>query len=121
MAPLKPAEGERAARAAKRTAPGKQASGPTGYREVGCGTLTLYDHTGERLQTVQYARMPEHKKVTLGEQLHAEAQAILKVRPDLRRVYLADGAETNWELLAEVERAGGGNPISARISLAAPC
>src|SRR5437870_3197064 len=103
MAPLKPAEAERAARAAKRTAPGKQASGPIGYREVGCGTLTLYDHTGERLQTVQYARMPEHKKVTLGEQLHAEAQAILRVRPDLRRVYLADGAETNWELLAEVE------------------
>jgi hypothetical protein len=113
MAPLKPAEAERAARAAKRTAPGKQASGPTGYREGGCGTLTLYDHTGERLQTVQYACMPEHKKVTLGEQLHAEAQAILKVRPALRRVYLADGAETNWELLAEVERAGGGNPLES--------
>jgi hypothetical protein len=113
MAPLKPAEAERAARAAKHTAPGKQASGPTGYREVGCGTLTLYDRTGERLQTVQYARMPEHKKVTLGEQLHAEAQAILRVRPDLRRVYLADGAETNWELLAEVEQAVGGNPLES--------
>lgn len=113
MAPLKPAEAERVARAAKRTAPGKQASGPTGYREVGCGTLTLYDCTGERLQTLQYARMPEHKKVTLGEQLHAEAQAILRGRPDLRRVYLADGAETNWELLAEVERAVGGNPLES--------
>jgi hypothetical protein len=113
MAPLKPAEAERAARAAKRTAPGKQASGPTGYREVGCGTLTLYDRTGERLQTVQYARMPEHKKGTLGEQLQAEAQAILRARPELRRVYLADGAETNWELLAEVERAMGGNPLES--------
>jgi hypothetical protein len=31
-------------------------------------------------------------------------------------VYLADGAETNWELLAEVERAVGGTPrMSVRI------
>ena len=107
LAPLKPQAAERAARAAKRTAPGKQASGPTGYREVGCGTLTLYDAAGERLQTIQYARMPEYKKDTLQAQLCAEAQAILGARPDLRRVYLADGAESNWELLAEIEAALG--------------
>ena len=47
-APLKP-QGEEQE---ERTAPGKPASGPTGYREVGCGTLTLYDREGERLQTV---------------------------------------------------------------------
>jgi hypothetical protein len=110
MAPLKP-QGEE--RPAKRSAPGKHASGPSGYREVGCGTLTLYDREGERLQTVQYARMPEHKKVTLGEQLRAEAQAILGARPDLRRVYVADGADSNWELLAEVERAVGGDPAQS--------
>jgi hypothetical protein len=113
MAPLKPQAEERAERAAKRTAPGKQASGPTGYREVGCGTLTLYDREGERVQTLQYARMPEHKKVTLAEQLQAEAHAILGARPDLRRVYLADGADSNWELLAEVERTVGGNPLES--------
>lgn len=113
LAPLKPSEAERAARRAKRTAPGKQASGPTGYREVGCGTLTLYDRRGERVDTLQYARMPEPKKVTLGEQLQAEAHAILGARPDLRRVYLADGAETNWELLAEIERAVGGPPAQS--------
>jgi hypothetical protein len=110
MAPLKPQEAEREARAAKHTAPGKQASGPTGYREVGGGTLTLYDRAGDRLHTVQYARMPEPKKVTLGEQLHAEAQAILGTRPALRRVYLADGAQANWDLLAELERSLGGDP-----------
>jgi hypothetical protein len=110
MARLNP-QGEQ--RAAKGTAGGKHASGPTGYREVGCGTLTLYDCEGERVQTVQYARMPEHKKVTLGQQLPAEAQAILGARPDLRRLYLADGADTNWELLAEVERAMGGNPTGS--------
>jgi hypothetical protein len=109
MAPLKPLAEERVERAAKRTAPGKQASGPTGYREVGCGTLTLYDREGERLQTLQYARMPQHKKVTLAGQLQAEAQAILGARPALRRVYLADGADTNWELLAHIEQTLGGN------------
>src|SRR5262245_35360031 len=111
MAPLKPPAQERAARAAKRAAPGPQASGPTGYREVGCGTLTLYEAEGERLPTLQYARMPEPKKVTLHGQLYAEAQAILGTRPDLRRVYLADGAESNWELLAELERALGDPPM----------
>lgn len=113
LAPLKPQPEERAERAAKRTVPGKQASGPLGYREVGCGTLTLYAGEGERLHTVQYARMPEYKKGTLAAQLQAEAQAILGARPDLRRVYLADGADTNWELLAEVERAVGGDPAGA--------
>ena len=42
--------------------PGKHASGPTGYKEVGCGTVTLYDQEAERLQTVRYARMQKAKK-----------------------------------------------------------
>ena len=113
MAPIKPSPQARAARAAKRTAPGKQASGPTGYREVGCGTRTLYESAGERLHTVQYARMPEVKKGTLAAQLQAEVHAILGARPDLRRVYLADGAETNWELLAAIERTVGSDPAGA--------
>jgi hypothetical protein len=110
MAPLKPQAAERAERAAKRTAPGTQASGPTGYRAVGGGPRTLYEREGERVQTLQYARMPEPTKVTLAEQLQTDARASLGARPDLRRGYLADGADTNWELRAEVERAGGGNP-----------
>jgi hypothetical protein len=104
LAPLKP---HRAERAAKPDAPGKHASGPTGYREVGCGTVSVYDDEGERLQTVRYARMPEARKVTLGQQLQAEAQALLAVRPDLQRVYLADGAEANWTLLAELDHTLG--------------
>jgi hypothetical protein len=100
MAPMKGGDHR-----AKRAQPGKHASGPTGNREVGCGTAVLYDAEGERLQTVRYGRMPEHKKVTLQHQLAAEAASILALRPDLIRVRLADGAEDNWRLLEDVERA----------------
>ena len=96
-----------ARRTAKQTAAGKHASGPAGHQEAGCGTVSTYDPDGERLQTLRYARMPESKKVTVQAQLRGEAQALLAVRPDLRRVHLADGAEGNWHLLAELERTLG--------------
>jgi len=83
--------------------PGKHASGPAGYKEVGCGTVTLYDGEAERLQTVRYARMPEHKKVTLQQQLGTEVATVLALSPDLRRVHLADGAKDNWRLMQDIE------------------
>jgi hypothetical protein len=77
----------------------KNPTGPAGYKEVGCGTVTLYA-TGtegpERLETTRYARAPEPKKKTLTEQLDAELDSILNARPDLQLVALADGAEENW-------------------------
>lgn len=97
-------------RTAKQAQAGKHASGPAGHQEAGCGTVSLYDAAGERLQTLRYARMPESKKVTLQAQLQGEAQAMLALRPELRRVHLADGAEPNWKLLAEIERALGLTP-----------
>lgn len=86
----------------------KKACGPAGYREVGCGTVTLYsppenpkskdpdERSPQRLATIRYAREPEYKKQTLTAQLDAEVDAILAVRPDLTLVALADGAEENW-------------------------
>jgi hypothetical protein len=82
--------------AAKEQGVSKQLSGPAGYREVGCGTVTLYDEETNRLDTVRYARAPEYKKKTLTEQLDAELASIVAVRPDLELVALADGAEENW-------------------------
>lgn len=98
MAPLRGSN-----QAEKGTQPGKHASGPNGYKEVGCGTVTLYDPEAERLQTVRYGRMPEVKKATLQQQLEAESASILALRPDLLRVHLADGAKDNWRLLDEIE------------------
>ena len=97
-------------RVAKQAEAGKHASGPAGKQEAGCGTISLYDAAGERLQTVRYARMPENKKVTLQAQMQGEIQAVFALRPDLCRVHLADGAEPNWKLLAEVEKALGWSP-----------
>ena len=82
--------------AAKEQGVSKQLSGPAGYREVGCGTVTLYDEEANRLDTVRYARAPEYKKKTLTEQLDAELASIVAVRPDVELVALADGAEENW-------------------------
>jgi hypothetical protein len=98
MAPIRGADKQE-----KAEQPGKHASGPTGYKEVGCGTVTLYDQEAERLQTVRYARMPECKKVTLQQQLETETGSILALRPDLLRVHLADGARDNWRLMDELE------------------
>lgn len=98
MAPIRGADKQE-----KAEQPGKHASGPTGYKEVGCGTVTLYDQEAERLQTIRYARMPESKKVTLQQQLETEVASILALSPDLLRVHLADGAKDNWRLMNDIE------------------
>jgi hypothetical protein len=98
MAPIRGADKQE-----KAEQPGKHASGPTGYKEVGCGTVSLYDQEAERLQTVRYARMPESKKVTLQQQLETEVASILALSPDLVRVHLADGARDNWRLMNDIE------------------
>lgn len=80
-----------------------ESSGKRNYREAGCGTVTLYDAEGKRLSTVRYGRMPEYKKATLCAQLEAECQSILALRPDLKVVKLADGAEENWRFLDHLD------------------
>lgn len=77
----------------------KYTRGPAGYREVGVATVSFYDREGERLKTVRYGRMPQHKKATLKAMLTAEALTWLAARPDLVLTKLADGAKDNWEYL----------------------
>jgi len=72
---------------------------PQHYREASCGTVSLYTDEGERLSTVRYGRRPERKKATLCGQLQAECQSLLALRPALKVVKLADGAEDNWRFL----------------------
>ena len=99
MAPMK--DGQRHAKRAQARATGKAPSGPAGYQEVGCATVSYYDRHGARLCTRRMARMPETKKVTLKRQLTAEVMGALLQRPDLRVVKVADGAPDNWSYLGE--------------------
>jgi hypothetical protein len=89
-------DGDRQGKREQAKANGKSSSGPSGYQEVGCGTISFYDRDGERLLTRRMARMPESHKATLKDQLTAEIMGVLIERPDLRVVKLADGAADNW-------------------------
>lgn len=97
MAPMR--DGNRAEKRAAAKAAGKETRGPAGYQEVGCGTVSLYDAQGVLLRTVRMGRMPEKKKASLKLMLKEEVDALLKVRPDLRVVKVADGAKDNWSFL----------------------
>ena len=99
MAPMK--DGQRQAKRQQARAKGQSPSGPAGYQEVGCATVSYYDRHGERLCTRRMARMPEGNKATLKSQLTAEVMGALIRRPDLRVVKVADGAPDNWSYLAE--------------------
>jgi hypothetical protein len=92
-------DGAREEKRARTAAEGRPASGPAGFQEVGCGTVSFYDAVGARLSTVKIGRMPEFKKSTLKKILTDELGAALGQRPDLKLVTVADGANDNWDFL----------------------
>ena len=71
------------------------------WKEASCGTISFFDADGERLSTLQYARMPECKKATLKQCLQQNVEANIKKRPDLNIVHIADGAQDNWTFFDE--------------------
>jgi hypothetical protein len=99
MVPMK--DGDRKGKREQAKTQGKSPSGPSGYQEVGCGTISFYDRHGERLATRRMGRMPESHKATLKSQLTAEIMGALIGRPGLKVVKLADGAPDNWTYLSE--------------------
>ena len=98
MVPMK--DGGRARKRDEAKAQGKHTCGPAGHSEVGCGTLSFYDADGDRLSTVRMARMPERHKASLKRMLTQEIETVLRQRPDLTLVKLADGARDNWTYLS---------------------
>lgn len=98
LVPVK--DGGGTAKRAKTLAKGGSPSGPAGFREVGCGTVTLYDAEGTPLITRRLARMPEPGKQTLKESLNAEVNALLALNPTLTLVKVADGARDDWTFLS---------------------
>ncbi|HKZ19418.1 MAG TPA: hypothetical protein VJQ57_04845, partial [Acidimicrobiia bacterium] len=97
MVPMK--DGRRTEKRAEAQRKGRRTKGPAGHAEAGCATLSLYDVEGKRLSTIRLGRMPEKKKATLKRSLTEEAGRVLKERPDLHLVTVADGTRDNWEYL----------------------
>ncbi len=99
---LAPMEGtDKAAKKGATAAKGRPTKGPTGYRAVGCGTLSFCGERGQSLSVVRRGRALEHKKKTLKSSLVAELTEALAKREDLGVVKLADGAVDNWTCLSE--------------------
>ena len=106
MAPMK--DGKRQDKRQAARARGQSPSGPAGYQEVGCATVSYYDALGQRLLTRRMARMPQAHKATLKSQLTAEVMHALVARPHLKVVKVADGAADNWTYLSETLPFGHG-------------
>ena len=73
--------------------------GPSGYREVGCGTVAFCNAHGELLSAIRMARAPEPNKALLKQMLSETVRAVIRRRPELQVVKLADGAADNWTFL----------------------
>lgn len=100
MLPMK--DGQREEKREQATKMGKRTRGGAGRKEVGCGTLTQYNHEGEPGHTTRMARMPEAGKPTLKSALTAELLALLVMKPELVVVLMGDGCRDNWTYLNEL-------------------
>jgi hypothetical protein len=70
------------------------------FRMAYCATLTLPDRKGEAVHTIRYGRMPQGAVEELCQTLAADVSTVLRQRPELRVILLADGAPELWNLLA---------------------
>jgi len=69
------------------------------FRMAYCATVTLHDSEGQALYTVRYGRMPQGDVDTLCAGLAQDVGTLLRKRPDLQVILLADGAPELWHLL----------------------
>lgn len=72
------------------------------YHLVYCGIWTLYDAKNVALYSVRYGRMPAEGHETIEEALRGDAEALLRQRPDLKVVGLADGAKEMQYILDRI-------------------
>ena len=70
------------------------------WREAACGTLSFHDAKGVRLSTISSGRMPQGGKTALKRWLAQECSHVLRRRPDLTVLAIADGSADNWAFLS---------------------
>lgn len=110
---LAPIDGESSAPEvrAKAEEEGRLSKGPAGYREASCATVAFCDVKGDLLGAIRMARAPERKKATLKTMLTAEIAAVLKRKPELKLVKVADGARDNWDYLSSTALPAGDEAV----------
>lgn len=69
------------------------------FRMAYCATVTLHDCEGKALHTVRYGRMPQGDIDQLCAGLAVEVRTLLRKRPTLPVMLLADGAPELWARL----------------------
>ncbi len=69
------------------------------FRMAYCATVTLHDEDGQAVHSIRYGRMPQGDADGLADALGSDVLALLRQRPDLEVVRLADGAHEMWRLL----------------------
>ena len=67
------------------------------YKEAMCGTIALYDQTGERLSTEYQGAMPQAGKTNFANNFATRVGQVLELFPTALHVCLGDGAKWNWE------------------------
>jgi hypothetical protein len=72
-----------------------------GWREAMVGTLSFYDHEGERQHSIYLAAAPEHGKQAFLERFEREILRAKQHLPDALYVGIADGAASNWTFLEQ--------------------
>ena len=67
------------------------------YKEAMCGTIALYEQSGERLSTEYQGEMPQSGKTDFANHFAARVSQTLELFPSAQHVCLGDGAKWNWE------------------------
>lgn len=63
------------------------------WRQAMCGTISLYDKAGERLQTIYLAAAPQEGKGDFLLRMEAQWKAMVKRYPQAERLGITDGAK----------------------------
>lgn len=83
-----------------------------GWRQAQVGTVSAYDGKGERLETAYIGQMPEYRSTRFNEKLDWEVtNAVEKLPPRAKLVFIADGAKSNWKYQEEHALLRGAVPI----------
>lgn len=72
-----------------------------GYREAMVGTLSFYDHAGERQHSIYLAAAPEYGKGEFLQRLEREIARAKQHFPAALYLGIADGAASNWRFLEQ--------------------